>query len=315
MDAIVAHQFLPARKPAVIRRLLAQLPARHVVAMLDLEDSAADVLAPERTSALKAAARAILAAFFAAGGVPADRPLGVRVNAAGTPDHAADLATIAEAVQRGHDVAVLLPKVESAAAVENAARFFDHRGLKPPRFYLLAETGPGVEQLRAILAQTQPLIAGVVLGMIDYALDQGMWPFPGPFDPTLWAIASRVADACGDAGVTYVHTPCLRLRDRPLIQEVCRRLREMRGGPTGMVTLSLEQMRAIVEPAGGNTAGGEGDASLADPVAEARYVIQEFREHRSGKRSFTVDAVHDRFIPPQEYLAAVRVLAARGDNA
>jgi citrate lyase beta subunit len=90
MDAVVAYHFLPARKPAVIRRLLAQLPARNVLAMLDLEDSAADVLVPERTAELKATARANLAAFFAAGGVPADRLLGVRVNAAGTPDHAAD---------------------------------------------------------------------------------------------------------------------------------------------------------------------------------------------------------------------------------
>lgn len=315
MDAVVAYHFLPGRKPAVIQRLLAQLPDRHVVAMLDLEDSAADVLAPERTAALKATARANLAAFFAAGGVPADRRLGVRVNAAGTPDHAADLATVADAAQRGHDVAVLLPKVESAAAVEDAARFFAHRGLNPPRFYLIAETGPGVEQLRAILAQTQPLIAGVVLGMIDYALDQGMWPFPGPFDAALWAIARRVADACGDAGVTYVHTPCLRLRDRLLIHEVCGRLRGMCRGPVGMVTLSLDQTRAVVEPAEGNIVSGEGDASLADPVAEARYVIREFREHRSGKRSFSVDALHDRFIPPQEYLAAVRVLAARGDHS
>jgi citrate lyase beta subunit len=315
MDAVVAYHFLPARKPRVIQRLLAQLPHPHVVAMLDLEDSAADVLVPERTAELKATARANLAAFFAAGEVPADRLLGVRVNAAGTPDHAADLAAIAGALHRGHEVAVLLPKVESAAAVEDAARFFAHRGLNPPRFYLLAETGPGVEQIRSILAQTQPLVAGVVLGMIDYALDQAMWPFPGPFDPTLWAIASRVADACGDAGVTYVHTPCLRLRDRPLIHAVCGRLRGMCRGPVGMVSLSLEQTRAVVDAAGGEAVGGEAEASPRDPVAEARDVIQEFREHRSGKRSFSVDAVHDRFIPPQEYLAAVRFLATRGEHA
>ncbi|MFM8952212.1 MAG: hypothetical protein ACKOOF_04005, partial [Planctomycetaceae bacterium] len=236
------------------------------------------------------------------------------VNAAGTLDHAADLAAIAEALHRGHDVAVLLPKVESAAAVEDAARFFAHHGLTPPRFYLLAETGPGVERLSLILAQTQPLVAGVVLGMIDYAFDQAMWPFPGPLDPTLWAIARGVAAACGEAGVTYVHTPCLRLRDRPLIHEVCGRLQGMCRGPAGLLTLSLDQTRAVVDAAGGVASGGEGETPPHDPLAEARDVIREFREHRSGKRSFSVDAVHDRFIPPQEYLAAVRFLAGRGEH-
>lgn len=315
MDAIVAYHFLPARKPAVIRRLLAQLPDRHVVAMLDLEDSAADVLASERTAELKATARVNLAAFFAAGGAPADRPLGVRVNAAGTPDHPADLSAIADALHLGHDVAALLPKVESAAAVQDAARFFSHRGLNPPRFYLLAETGAGVERLRAILAQTQPLVAGVVLGMIDYALDQGMWPFPGALDPRLWTIARGVSAACGEAGVTYVHTPCLRLRDPPLIHEVCGRLKGMCRGLTGLLTLSLDQTRAVVDAVGGVASGREAVTPPHDPLAEARDVIREFREHRSGKRSFSVDAVHDRYIPPQEYLAAVRFLAGQGEHA
>jgi hypothetical protein len=86
-------------------------------------------------------------------------------------------------------------------------------------------------------------------------------------------------------------------------------------GPTGLLTLSLEQTRAVVDAAGGEAVGAEAEASPRDPVAEARDVIREFREHRSGKRSFSVDAVHDRYIPPQEYLAAVRFLAARGEHA
>jgi citrate lyase beta subunit len=199
-------------------------------------------------------------------------------------------------------------------AVDDAARFFTHRGLTPPRLYLLAETGPGVERLREILAQTQPLVAGVFLGMIDYALDRGMWPFPRSLDPALWAIARRVADACGEAGVTYVHTPCLRLRDQKLIREICRRLREICRGPTGLLTLSLEQTRAVVDAAGAAAGGGQGEPAPHDPLAEARDVIREFREHSSGKRSFSVDALHDRYIPPQEYLAAVRFLAGQSEH-
>jgi hypothetical protein len=64
MRPVIAYQFLPARKPAVVRRLRAQLPTERVVAILDLEDSAGDVIASARTDDLKAAARANLAAFF-----------------------------------------------------------------------------------------------------------------------------------------------------------------------------------------------------------------------------------------------------------
>lgn len=312
MRSLVAYQFLPARKPAVIGRLLRQLPTRGAVAILDLEDSAADVIEPERTAELKRTARENVAAFFSTGGAPTQQALAVRVNAGGTPYHFADLTVVADALETGRDVAVVLPKVESAAEVLDAAGFFTRRGLAAPRFFPILETGRGVKRGRETLAAARHVIGGVVLGMIDYAFDQSIWPFPGPLDSEVWRIARYIAGFCDEAGVVYMHPPSVWLRESRLIREVRRRVRAICRGPAGILTLSLQQTRAVLAE---EDDGGPGEIAarrLTDPVEEARFVVRQFREHRTGTRSFSVSESADRFIPPHEYLAAVRFLERHG---
>ena len=308
MESIVAYHFLPARRPALIHRLLARLPPTHVTPVLDLEDSAADLLDTTRTAGMKNQARKYLRDFFTSGGAPHAPPLGVRVNAATTPYHEADLEAVADALHAGHELTVLLPKVASAEEVDKTAVFFAHRGLTPPRLFVIAETGPCIDNLRRILASTQPLVAGVVLGMIDYSLERGLWPFPGPLDPGLWSIARDVSAAAADAAATYVHPACLHLQDRPLIREIRRRLQSLSGGPAGMVSLGIDQTRALTASERDDPAEKIVDDVPHDPTAAALDVIARFREQASLKRSFSVDAATQRFIPPQEYLAAVRFL-------
>jgi citrate lyase beta subunit len=315
MRSLVAYQFLPARKPAVIGRLLRQLPTQGARAILDLEDSAADVIEPERTAELKRAARENLAAFFSTGGAPTRQALAVRVNAGGTPHHLADLTMVADALEAGHDVAVVLPKVESAAEVLAAAGFFTRRGLAAPRLFPILETGLGVERGRETLAAARHVIGGVVLGMIDYAFDQSIWPFPGPLDSAVWRIARHIAGLCDEAGVAYVHPPSVWLREPRLIREVRRRVRAICRGPAGMITLSLLQTRAVLDEEDDDGPGDVTDRRPTDPVEEARLVVRQFREHHTGTRSFSVSESEDRFIPPHEYLAAIRFLERYGGGA
>lgn len=305
-----AYHFLPAREPAVVRRLLTQLPSERVVAMLDLEDSAADALAPERTDELKAAARANLGALFADPRRPS-RPLGVRINARGTPYHAADLEAVSLGLRRGHDLAVLLPKAESADDVANVARELAADGVSSARLYLLIESGRGVTLLPELIAAAKPMLAGLILGMIDYSADQRLWPFPGPLSPAVWSLAQMVADGAADAGVVYGHTPCLQLRNVPLMHEIRRRLREVCRGPAGMVTLSRDQTRALLAEDDSQPCG-EPDTKVIDALEEARDIVQRFRKYAGDKRSFSVDDAKDRYIPPQEYLAALRFLREHG---
>lgn len=122
-----------------------------MVAMLDLEDSAADALAPERTDELKAAAQANLETLLADSRRPA-RPFGARINARGTPYHAANLETVAQGLRRGHELAVLVPKAESADDVAAVARELAIEGRSAPRLYLLIESACGVRRLPELIA-------------------------------------------------------------------------------------------------------------------------------------------------------------------
>ena len=132
MRQLVAYQFLPARKPAVVRRLLSRLPQPNAIAVLDLEDSAADAVCPERNVLLKANSRSNLDNLFDGSWQPPLPRLGLRINAAGTAEHRADLELAAAIQQRGYTIFLMLPKVEQAADVLDTARFFATRGLPSP---------------------------------------------------------------------------------------------------------------------------------------------------------------------------------------
>lgn len=128
------------------------------VLILDLEDS----VAPDA----KAAARGQVVAALAAGGY-GDRELMVRVNGLDTAWGAADLAALATA---GAD-AVLLPKVESAAAVHQATAALAAAGAPEGlAMWCMMETPRGM--LRAAeIADAGPRIGGLVMGTSDLAKD------------------------------------------------------------------------------------------------------------------------------------------------
>lgn len=235
----------------------------------------------------------------------------MRINAPGTPYHAADLEAVAHGLRRGHELAVLLPKAESADDVAAVARELTADGISSSRLYLLIESGRGLRLLPELIAASRRLLAGLFLGMIDYSADQRLWPFPGPLSPVVWSLAKTVADAAADAGLVYVHTPCLQLRNVPLMHEIRRRLRTVCRGPAGMLTLSRDQTRALLADEESRPCG-EPDTAVIDALEEARDVVQRFRKYAGGKRSFSVDDAADRYIPPQEYLAALRFLREHG---
>ncbi|MFM7076817.1 MAG: aldolase/citrate lyase family protein [Planctomycetaceae bacterium] len=321
MRPVHAYPFLPARAPALMRRLLGRLPVEGVWPVLDLEDAVADTLEPERTPALKAAARGHLEALLADGYLPACSTIGVRVNGRGTPYHEADMAAVAQLRRAGVALFVVLPKVGSAADVAafDAVLAEAHAPVTPVVPTL--ETGAGVRRAREIAA-AGAAPAGLVVGIIDYALDQGLWPFPDAFDPIVWRVAEVVSEAALSRGIPYIHPPCLSLRDAGIMRRISARVLALpaveanRGVPPGIASLGAEQTLAIVM--GPDAAAPSARASVAPPVrgadglAAARHIVEVFQARASGKRSFSVDDVHDRFIPPQEYQAAVRVVEAAG---
>lgn len=139
--------FVPADRPDLYGRAFA---AGADAVIVDLEDA----VAPDRKGEARAALSMARETLAGAG-----CPVLVRVNAAATPWHAADMAAVLALPLAG----VVLPKAESAAAVTAAAR-----GAGRP-VVALVESARGLAAAREIAGAA----ARLAFGSIDYAADIG----------------------------------------------------------------------------------------------------------------------------------------------
>lgn len=147
LAAVALPLFVPADRP---ERFAKAFAAGADAVLIDLEDA----VPPEG----KAPARAALAAARDAIAA-APCPVLVRVNAAGTPWHAGDLAVAAALPLAG----IVLPKAESAAAVTAAAR------ASGCAVVALVESAAGLAAAR----DTARAAARLAFGSIDFAADLG----------------------------------------------------------------------------------------------------------------------------------------------
>lgn len=146
LDALGLPLFVPGHRPDRYAKAAA---AGADAIIIDLEDAVPAEAKAEARGALQCA---LASAAFAV-------PVLVRVNAAGTPWHEADLAVCAELPL----AAIMLPKAETATGVAHAAVKSGHPVLA------LIETARG---LRAIDAITEAATR-LAFGSIDYAADIG----------------------------------------------------------------------------------------------------------------------------------------------
>jgi citrate lyase subunit beta/citryl-CoA lyase len=108
-------------------------------------------------------ARTQVAHWLMARGQEGGPIVGVRINAAHTPWHAADIAMCAQAGV----AALMLPKAEGAAVLRAIAEALPRAVLWP-----LVETARGIDQLDAIAAA--PRVQRLVFGSIDFQADLGI---------------------------------------------------------------------------------------------------------------------------------------------
>jgi len=164
---IVVPLFVPATRP---ERLAKAAQSGADALILDLEDAVAP--------ADKAAAREGLATLT----LP-DLPVILRINAAGTEWHEADLAMAA----RLDLAAVMLPKAEDAATLGRV-----HSATGKPTLALV-ETAVGLSQLAAIASA--PGLSRLVFGSVDFSADIGCAHEPEPllFARSQIVLASRLA--------------------------------------------------------------------------------------------------------------------------
>jgi citrate lyase subunit beta/citryl-CoA lyase len=190
--------FVPGTRPERIAKAAA-MAVDGVI--LDLEDA---VAAPQKAQAREWVVAALRRVDFG----PRERI--VRVNAAGTPDHAADLAAV---VPAGPD-ALLLPKLADAAGVvglDTEVTRLERASGRPPggiRFHLLVETVAAVIGLEA-LARAVPRAAALFYGAGDLARETRARLVPGRL--TELYPMSRVVLVARATGLDAIDSPCFDL--------------------------------------------------------------------------------------------------------
>jgi citrate lyase subunit beta / citryl-CoA lyase len=235
--------FMPASNARALDKART-LPADALV--FDLEDAVAPDAKPE--------ARRMAVAAASAGGY-APREVVIRVNALDTPWGRDDLAAVAGSGA----AAVLLPKIESAAAVHETSKVLDAAGAPVDlALWCMLETPRGVLRAEAI-ASGSPRIAALVMGTSDLTKDLRARHTPDRLPlVTSLGLCVLAARAHGLAVLDGVH---LDLDDEAGFLAACRQAAAM-----GFDGKTLIHPKTI---AGAN----EAFAPSADEVERARRII------------------------------------------
>ncbi len=253
------------------------LPADTVI--LDLEDAVAP--------AAKEGARENVLAALGAGGWSAERV--VRVNGAGTPWHAADLAAAA----RASADAVCLPKAESPEAVRAFAEALGREGAPAHlAVWAMIETPLGVLAAGEI-ARSTPRLACLVAGTSDLVKDLRARHTAGRAEVmTSLSLILLAARAAGLAALDGVH---LDLADAAGFEASCRQGRDM--GFDGKTLIHPSQL----EPA------NRAFAPTEQELDAARRIVAAHEEAVAAGRGVTV--VDGRLVEALHVAEAQRILA------
>jgi citrate lyase beta subunit len=270
--------FVPGTRPERIAKAAA-MPTDGVI--MDLEDAV--------PPAQKAQAREwVVAALRRVDFGPRERI--VRINAAGTPEHAADLAAV---VPAGPD-ALLLPKLSDAAGVvrldAEVARLeaASGRPAGATRFHLLVETVAAVVNLDA-LARAVPRAAALFYGAGDLARETRARLVPSRL--TELYTMSRIVLVARATGLDAIDSPCFDLGQADRLE-----------AHTGLGADLGYDGKALIHPSQIAVANRCFTPS-AEAVAEARRVLAAYEAaEESGRGALALEG---------QFVDAVHVLIAR----
>ncbi|HEX4986766.1 MAG TPA: CoA ester lyase [Burkholderiales bacterium] len=267
MKIVRSYLYVPGNRPERFDKALA---AGADAVIVDFEDAV--------PPAEKDAARSAVSAWLSA-----DKPVLVRVNAAGTEWFERDLAACDAAGVSG----VVLPKAEAMDA--RAIALCRRRDI--PLFPII-ETAAGMAQAESVAAT--PTVQCLMFGTIDFQFELGL---DGDGDEMVY-YRSRLALASKVAGIRPpVDGPCTSWEDAALLRADCLRVRKLGFG--GKLCIHPKQV-AIV-----NAAFSPSEAE----IAWARKVLDA--AHRSGGAAVAVDG---RMIDRPVILKAQRIAAQAGLN-
>ena len=229
--------------------------------VFDLEDSV--------EAGQKSQARALVAEFLATHGAGALRL--VRFNAVETPDGEADVEFFSGA--QGYD-GVLLPKIDTAGAVEQVARAFARRapsGAVPP-LLLLLETPRGILRAAEIAAADAP-VAALLFGAEDFTASLAV---ERTIDGEELSFArAQIVVAAASVGADAIDSVCTDLNDADSLRRDCERARAV--GFRGKMAIHPRQVDVI----------NQAFTPTAADVDRARRLIDVYEAARAAGQGVT----------------------------
>lgn len=248
--------FVPGNRAERVAKALAS--GAHAV-IIDWEDAVAP--------ADKAVAREQLAQALPAFNAAERARLLLRINAAGTPWHADDVAALAGLAAQGLK-AVVLPKAEDAAPLAAVAAALGEGGALLP----LIESAAGLDALRNIAAA--PQVLRLVFGHLDFQADVGL--ACGPDEQELLPVRLQLVLASRRAGLPPpVDGVSTETRDMAVVRAHAERA--LRGGFGGKLCIHPAQVAAV----------HAAFAPSAEQADWARRVVDGFAASQGGV--FSID--------------------------
>jgi citrate lyase subunit beta/citryl-CoA lyase len=250
--------YMPAANERALEKAKS-IPADAII--FDLEDA----VAPDAKPAAREQATAAVAS-----GAYGRRELTIRCNGLTTPWGADDLAAAAGA----RPAAVVIPKVDSVATLDDIAARLDAGGAKDTAIWAMVETPTGILDARQIAAH--PRVDVLVMGTNDLAKELRAPLVAGRANLTPYlALAVLVAREAGKVILDGVYND---VRDAEGFAEECRQAVEM--GFDGKTLVHPSQ----VEPA------NEAWSPTEDEIELARRIIDAYTEGEAeGRGVITVD--------------------------
>jgi citrate lyase beta subunit len=308
-------QFLTLRTPGATARL-ARLGAHPAVStVLDLEDGLWDPLDEARTSDLKAEGRQHLVQMAGDHAQALRRcSLGVRINRISGPEGHRDLEAVARAARHLRFDHVVATKVEAGRDLDVVAAGLRASRVRASAIVPIVETCAGMAAIGEILEASQRHgVRWLVYGHFDYALDAGLWPFPGPADPEYWTRLAPILAATETAGLGHVHPPFFGLGNPAAFAQLVHRLRTICHREFAMITIGRGQTtlaaQLAVNPVRDTPPQSADAATAVDPHGLATRIIEVYMANRRDDVSFVIDPVGGAFISPHLFLAARAYLA------
>jgi len=253
--------------------------------VFDLEDSVEAGQKPQ--------ARVLVAEFLATPGAGALRL--VRINAAQTPDGEADLEFFSGT--EGYD-GVLLPKVETAGAVERVAQAFARPALSGavPPLLLLLETPRAILRAAEIAAADAP-VAALLFGAEDFTASLAIERTTDGEE--LSFARSQIVLAAAAAGADAIDAVCTDLNDADSLRRDCQRARAL--GFRGKMAIHPRQVDVI----------NEVFTPAAADVDRARRLIDTYEASRAQGQGVTTMDGRMVELPIVERARRTLALAAR----